>query len=76
MSNTNALADGLKHLVLDLRQMKSFCEKPLIIERAKGIYLYDGDGRRYIDGISGIYVVNVGHGNERIRRPSADSRSG
>jgi adenosylmethionine-8-amino-7-oxononanoate aminotransferase len=66
MSNTNARAEGLKHLVLDLRQMKSFCEKPLVIEKARGIYLYDGDGRRYIDGISGIYVVNVGHGDKRI----------
>jgi adenosylmethionine-8-amino-7-oxononanoate aminotransferase len=66
MSNTKALAEDLKHLVLDLRQMKTFCEKPLVIEKAEGIYLYDCSGRRYIDGISGIYVVNVGHGEQRV----------
>ena len=51
---------------MDLRQMKSFCEKPLVIERGQGIYLFDVKGRRFIDGISGIYVANVGHGDKRI----------
>jgi adenosylmethionine-8-amino-7-oxononanoate aminotransferase len=66
MADSKALQGGLRHLILDLRQMKSFCEKPLIIDKADGIYLFDVDGRRFIDGISGIYVVNVGHGNRRI----------
>lgn len=64
------IADGVKrdvrHLILDLRQMKSFCEKPVIISSAKGIYLTDINGKRYLDGISGIYVVNIGHGNEFV----------
>lgn len=33
----------------------------LEIERAKGIYLYDKNGKRYIDIISGISVSNLGH---------------
>jgi Adenosylmethionine-8-amino-7-oxononanoate aminotransferase len=60
------LKSDTRHLILDLRQMKSFCEKPLIVAEAKGIYLTDIDGKRYIDGISGIYTVNAGHGNEYI----------
>lgn len=66
MADSKALQGGLRHLILDLRQMKGFCEKPLIIDKADGIYLFDVDGRRFIDGISGIYVVNVGHGNQRV----------
>ena len=58
--------DMLQHIVLDLQQMKTFCERPVIIDRAKAIYLYDVNGKRYIDGISGIYVVNIGHGNEYV----------
>jgi len=56
----------LKHLVLDLQQMKSFCEHPVVMERAEGIYLHDVTGKRYIDGVSGIYVVNIGHGNKHV----------
>ena len=33
---------------------------PVIVE-AKGIYMYDSDGREYIDGCSGSQVVNIGH---------------
>lgn len=33
---------------------------------AKGIYLYDNDGNKYIDAMSGAWVVNIGHGNEEI----------
>lgn len=38
----------------------------LEIERAEGIYLYAKDGTRYIDGISGIAVSNVGHSHPRV----------
>lgn len=29
--------------------------------RGEGIYLYDGDGKRYLDGCGGALVVNFGH---------------
>ena len=56
----------VRHLILDLRQMKEFCERPLVMESADGVYLFDIDGKRYIDGISGIFVANVGHGNRHV----------
>lgn len=40
---------------------------PLIIERAKGVYLYDTDGRRYLDGTSSIWLTVHGH-----RHPTLD----
>lgn len=61
--DNDELKQNIRRIILDLRQMKSFCEKPLIVSEAKGIYLTDIDGKRYIDGISGIYTANVGHGN-------------
>lgn len=66
MLSTTAVKQNVKHAIIDLKQMKSFCEKPLIITHANGIYITDIDGKRYIDGISGIYVVNIGHGNEYV----------
>ncbi len=40
-------------------------EYPRIV-RADGCYLYDDQGRRYLDGCGGAYVVNVGHGVSEI----------
>ena len=58
--------DYLKHTVLDFRQMSAFVQDPLIFERAQGVSYWDVDGRHYYDGISGIFVVSQGHGNQRI----------
>jgi acetylornithine/succinyldiaminopimelate/putrescine aminotransferase len=43
-------------------------DSPLALEivKAKGIYLYDQEGKPYIDLISGIAVSNVGHRNKKI----------
>jgi adenosylmethionine-8-amino-7-oxononanoate aminotransferase len=40
--------------------------KPLIIDRAKGSYLYDVDGKRYLDGVSSLWVTLLGHRNPGI----------
>ncbi len=37
-----------------------------VVARAEGIYFWDRDGRRYIDGSSGAMVANIGHGNPRV----------
>ena len=42
-------------------------EEPLIIERGKGSYLYDTNGRKYLDGTSSIWVNVHGH-----RHPALD----
>lgn len=41
--------------------------RPLpVVARAKGVEVWDTDGRRYLDGAGGAVVVNVGHGREEI----------
>jgi adenosylmethionine-8-amino-7-oxononanoate aminotransferase len=51
------------HLMLHFTEMASFAERELpIIERGEGCYVYDARGRRFIDGLSGLFCVNVGHG--------------
>jgi adenosylmethionine-8-amino-7-oxononanoate aminotransferase len=37
-----------------------------MLDRAEGIYLYDVDGKRYLDGSSGPMVSNIGHSNPRV----------
>ncbi len=37
-----------------------------VLDRADGIYMYDVDGKRYIDGSSGAMVSNIGHSNPAV----------
>jgi adenosylmethionine-8-amino-7-oxononanoate aminotransferase len=36
-------------------------DEPLVIDRADGVWLYDSDGRRYLDGYSSLWVTVHGH---------------
>lgn len=58
--------ESVEHLFLDFMQMKEFASKPLIMKRAKGVWYEDVDGKKYLDGLAGVFVVNAGHGNRRI----------
>ncbi|MCX7620537.1 MAG: adenosylmethionine--8-amino-7-oxononanoate transaminase [Acidimicrobiales bacterium] len=43
-------------------QMSCYAEnQPIVVERADGRYLIDVEGRRYLDGISSLWVVTLGH---------------
>lgn len=37
-----------------------------LIERARGVYMWDHTGKQYIDGCSGAIVCNIGYGNQRV----------
>ena len=39
---------------------------PLAVQRGEGVYLYDYDGKKYLDFSSGLMNVNIGHGDQRV----------
>ncbi|MCU1431121.1 MAG: aminotransferase class-III, partial [Actinotalea sp.] len=47
-----------------------------VMVRGEGHHVWDADGRRYIDGLSGLFVVQVGHGRvelaERARQQASE----
>ena len=43
-----------------------------IFERGEGARLYDVQGREYLDGIAGLWVVNAGHGRKEIAQAYGD----
>lgn len=45
--------------------------KPPTIERAEGVYLWDRDGKRYLDAASGALVANIGHGRTEVAEAAA-----
>ena len=39
---------------------------PIPVKKAKGVYFWDVDGKRYLDFNSMVMCVNIGHGDERV----------
>ena len=47
--------------------LRKFEEKGgLVIERGEGVYVYDNTGKRYIEGLAGLWSVAVGFGEKRL----------
>lgn len=67
MKNEDYLRRSMKSVWHPCSQMKQYEELPLVpIARGSGMWLYDFDGRRYLDGISSWWVNLFGHCNPRI----------
>lgn len=56
------------HPDTQMKQYEGSDFKPTIIERGEGIYLYDIDGNKYIDGISSWWVNTLGHSNPKLNK--------
>ncbi len=48
--------------------MPTYQRMPIMFEKGKGLYLYDTNGNRYTDCVSGISVTNLGHNHPEITR--------
>ncbi len=57
--------DDLKYLWHPFTQMATW-DNPLIIDRAQGVYLYDENGKEYIDGVSSLWANIHGHNHPKI----------
>src|SRR5687768_9906288 len=54
-------------------EVRSYCRAfPAIFERASGSFLYDENGREYIDFFAGAGTLNYGHNNSRIKQAVMD----
>lgn len=45
---------------------------PLVLDRGEGIYVWDTRGKRYIDGIAGLWCTTLGYGNEELRQAALE----
>ncbi len=64
---------GLDHLWVHTRQYNELAQDGefIVIDHGDGIYLTDIEGRRYIDAMSGLLVVAIGHGREELANVAA-----
>jgi len=60
------LREVTRHVMVDFNQMRTFSANPLIMVEGDGIRLTDHEGQSYIDGLSGVFAVSLGHGNDEI----------
>ena len=58
------------HLIHPLHHPTDHAD-PIVWARGRGAVAYDVDGREYIDGLSGLWNVNVGHGREELADAAA-----
>lgn len=65
-------ASARDHLLLHFTRAGAWRSEALpVIVRGEGCYVYDDAGRRFLDGLSGLFCVNIGHGRSDIAAAAA-----
>ncbi len=64
---------GRRHLWMHFTRLSAYADHEIpIIVRGEGCYVYDEHGNRYLDGLSSLFCVNIGHGRADIAQAGAD----
>jgi 4-aminobutyrate---pyruvate transaminase len=64
---SNLATRDVETLVHPYINLASFREHgPLILERGQGVYVYDTEGKRYLEGMAGLWCTALGYGNEEL----------
>ena len=66
MTGEEMIALSKKHTLFEWSAQSKV--DPIPVERAKGIYFWTPEGKRFIDFNSQLMCVNIGHGDERVIR--------
>src|SRR5262245_1937797 len=48
---------------------------PLVFERAEGVHIWDTSGKRYIEGLAGLWCTGLGYGNAEIVETAREQMS-
>ncbi len=62
-----------RHLWMHFTRMSAYQDHEIpIIVRGEGCYVYDEHGKRYLDGLSALFCVNIGHGRADVVQAGAE----
>ncbi|HEX4862910.1 MAG TPA: aspartate aminotransferase family protein [Acidimicrobiales bacterium] len=65
-----------RHLWMHFTRMSSYADHEVpVMVRGEGPWVWDSKGRRYLDGLSGLFVVKVGHGRKEHAEAAARQAS-
>src|SRR5579872_1865679 len=69
------ITESAAQTIMDLERdylLQTYARYPVVLSRGKGCYLYDLEGRRYLDFLTGIGVNALGHAHPRILKVLRD----
>src|ERR1700751_5690617 len=69
---SNLATRDVETLVHPYTNLSSFRDTgPLIVERGQGVYVYDTEGKPYIEAMAGLWCASLGYGNEELVEAAA-----
>ena len=70
---TTTATKASDHLWMHFTRMSAFDKAPVVtMERGEGAYVWDTTGRKYLDALSGLFVVQAGHGRAELAEAAAE----
>ena len=72
MEAAKALIEADRRYVIHPLHHPNDNQAPILVVEARGELLIDSDGKEYIDGLSGLWNVNVGHGRKELAEAAAE----
>jgi 4-aminobutyrate---pyruvate transaminase len=68
----SAAARDVAYVLHPYTDLKTHLEKgPVVISRGQGCYVFDDNGKKYIDGLAGLWCASLGFDNERLVEAAA-----
>src|SRR4051794_9457507 len=61
-----AVSTATTHFWHPFADMGSVSQNELLIERGEGVYVFDAEGNRYLDGTASLWYANIGHGRTDV----------
>jgi len=76
LSNEALQASARRHLWMHFTRMSSYADHDIpVIVRGEGVRVWDQHGRRYLDGLSGLFTSQIGHGRTELAEAAARQAS-
>ncbi|MET0257416.1 MAG: aminotransferase class III-fold pyridoxal phosphate-dependent enzyme, partial [Methylobacterium sp.] len=73
---SNIAARDVETLVHPYTNLATFRETgPLVLERGHGVWVYDTDGRPYLEGMAGLWCTALGYSNEELVEAATEQMS-
>ncbi len=65
-------ASAKRHLWMHFSRLGAYADADVpVIVRGEGSHVYDSRGKRYLDGLSSLFVTQIGHGREELSAAGA-----
>ena len=65
--HSNIQNSDLEAIIHPYTQLKALQETgPTVFDRAKGVYIWDSEGNKYLEGMAGLWCTALGYGNEEM----------